>query len=82
MNKSVKHLLTGALVTGLLSGAAALAEDQAAQSDDASGQMSSGKNGCHGKSAKQKNSCKGQAKGKKGKNSCGGKDGCGEKDKK
>ena len=80
MNLKAKHLLTGALITGLLSGTAALANEGANQGGDDGQQMSAGKDGCQGKTAKEKNSCKGHAKKKKkDKNACSGKDGCGQK---
>lgn len=84
MNKQISKLMTGALITGLLAGSVALAEEGATKTADEGQQMSAGKDGCQGKTAKKdKNSCKGHAKAKKakGKNGCNGKDGCNEKKK-
>lgn len=84
MNLKSIQILTGALITGLLSGTSALADEGANQPTGDTQQMNAGKDGCQGKSAKHKDSCKGQTKKKKkNKNGCGGKDGCGQmKDKK
>ena len=84
MNNQISKLLTGALITGILAGSSAFAQENTdKKSDDASAQpMSAGKDGCQGKTAKKdKNSCKGMKGKKKSKNSCNGKDGCGEKEK-
>mgnify|MGYP000923095381 CR=1 FL=1 len=75
MNQKLTGLLTAAIVTGLIAGNVARAEEPTGdKSGDA--KMAADKNSCKGQ--KDKNSCKGQQtkKKKKDKNSC--KNGCGE----
>jgi hypothetical protein len=81
MKKEMSQIFAGALIAGLLSGAAALA-DEAKKTDAAAPQGVEGKkDSCKGHVAKDKDSCKGHKK-KKNKDSCNGKkDGCSSKDK-
>ncbi len=88
MKNQFSKLLTGALVTGILAGGVALAEDNATHSAQQP-VASSDKNGCNQKKQdemKEKNGCKGITKKddknscaakKQEKNACGGKNGCG-----
>lgn len=86
-NKS-SALFASAIITGLLAGSVAMADnaEQETQPGDKQ-EMSGTKNSCSGKTAGEKNSCAGKkdkkSKAKKdAKNSCGGKNGCGEKQEK
>lgn len=87
MNNKLSGLLMGAVITGLIAGSVAKANES---TDNPSGQgdqkMSADKNNCKGKMQdKDKNKCKGKAmedqKKKKDKNACSGKNGCEGKDK-
>ena len=83
MTKSVRKLLVGAALTGLLTGTSAFAQNTDGGQPDAqkSGKKASKvkgeKHSCEGKnSCKGKGGCKSSDKGCKGKNSCKGKGGC------
>lgn len=83
MKHKSSTLLAGALITGLLAGSVAMADNAEQETKPGDGQQMTGtKNSCSGKTATDKNSCSGKKdkKAKKGaKNSCAGKNGCGEK---
>jgi len=90
MSKSqFSKVLTGAVVSAILSSGVALAQDQAPKSATNPSNPTE-KNGCKSsdkKTKQDKNSCSGkdgcgQKESKKDKNSCSGKDGCGQKESK
>lgn len=77
MNNKLTGLLTTAIITGLMAGSVASAEDKTTEGSDKS-KVSADKNACKGHSTMDKNGCKGESMKKKkaDKNSC--KNGCGE----
>ena len=83
MSNKLTTLLAGAVITGLIAGSVAKAEDTVGNSQSGQDQQVSGdKNNCKGK-VKSKDSCTGKAamaNKKKDKNSCSGKNGCEGKD--